>query len=412
MAAVGERGYTGDAARVEAMVARHGPALLRVANQFSLCHDDALDAYQRALEIYLRRLATVDPATEGAWLRVVVKHEAMAIRAHRQDSVDREHVDLDDSINPGLREIDDAVAGGERVERSVEALRALKPDEARALLLKAEGLSYDEIGRRFGWSYTKVNRSITEGRAHFLKVFRGIESGDACERHQDVLEALAEGTATSAQVISIRAHMRHCASCRATLRSTRRRRRFALLAPLAWLRALLARADVGTATQYAASSGGGRISAAAALLSLCLGGAGAVCVATGALPPPPLVAHAKPAATPAPRRPRARPRPTPAPRPPVSSATPTPAHVAAATATPARTATSRPRRTARTAAAPSKPKRAREFAFESKPGGTGVIAKRGGVVASAASAGTPHQTTSAPPASKGPSTHEFGFEGG
>src|SRR4051795_5573830 len=54
--------------RVEAMVPRHGPALLRVANQFSLCHDDALDAYQRALEIYLRRLETVEAATEGAWM--------------------------------------------------------------------------------------------------------------------------------------------------------------------------------------------------------------------------------------------------------------------------------------------------------------------------------------------------------
>src|SRR3954453_7261826 len=61
------------AGRVEAMVARHGPALLRVANQFSLCPDDALDAYQRALEIYLRRLDTVDRATEGAWLRVVTR---------------------------------------------------------------------------------------------------------------------------------------------------------------------------------------------------------------------------------------------------------------------------------------------------------------------------------------------------
>ena len=56
-----------------------GIALLRVANQFSLCHDDALDAYQRAFEIYLRRMEALDPATEGAWLRVVVKHEAMAI---------------------------------------------------------------------------------------------------------------------------------------------------------------------------------------------------------------------------------------------------------------------------------------------------------------------------------------------
>src|SRR4051812_6826145 len=144
------------ARRVEAMVTRHGPALVRVANQFSLCHDDALDAYQRALEIYLRRLDTVDPATEGAWLRVVVKHEAMAIRRARQVSVDREETDLDEEHEAGLREVEDTVAGGERVDRSVEALKALKPDEARALLLKAEGLSYDEIGRRFGWTYTKV----------------------------------------------------------------------------------------------------------------------------------------------------------------------------------------------------------------------------------------------------------------
>jgi len=79
-------------------VGRHGPALLRVANQFSLCHDDALDAYQRALEIYLRRLDTVEVATEGAWMRVVVKHEAMAIRRARAQSVDRDDIDLDNSL--------------------------------------------------------------------------------------------------------------------------------------------------------------------------------------------------------------------------------------------------------------------------------------------------------------------------
>src|SRR3954469_11669795 len=139
VAALGERGpaEADGARRVERMVARHGQTLLRVANRFSLCHDDALDAYQRALEIYLRRLQTVDPATEGAWLRGVVKHEAIAIRRARLLAVDHEATDLDASVATGLREVEDTVAGGERVERSVEALRALKPDEARALLLKA-----------------------------------------------------------------------------------------------------------------------------------------------------------------------------------------------------------------------------------------------------------------------------------
>ncbi len=59
-------------ARVSRLVARHERSLLRVARHWSLCPDDALDAYQRALEIYVRRLDSLDPATEIAWLKVVV----------------------------------------------------------------------------------------------------------------------------------------------------------------------------------------------------------------------------------------------------------------------------------------------------------------------------------------------------
>ena len=50
------------------------------------------------------------------------------------------------------------------MDRSVEALRALKPDEAKALMLRAHGLSYQEIGRRFGWTYTKVNCGLSTTR--------------------------------------------------------------------------------------------------------------------------------------------------------------------------------------------------------------------------------------------------------
>src|SRR4051794_8524282 len=233
-------GATDAARRVEALIAHHGPALLRVANHFSLCQDDALDAYQHALEIYLRRLETVDGATEGAWMRVVVKHEAMAIRHARQGWVEHDDVDFDAALPSGGRDVEDHVAGGERVERSVEALRALKPDEAKALMLKAEGLSYNEIGRRFGWTYTKVNRSITEGRARFMKAFRRIEAGDACEAHAEALAAVAAGAATATQVLELRPHLRHCAACRAAIRELRlsRRRRVALLTPLPLLRAL------------------------------------------------------------------------------------------------------------------------------------------------------------------------------
>ena len=73
MAAVPTNGVAEDPrSRVAAVVVRHERALLRVARAASLCHDDALDAYQRALEIFVRRVETVDPATEVAWLKVVI----------------------------------------------------------------------------------------------------------------------------------------------------------------------------------------------------------------------------------------------------------------------------------------------------------------------------------------------------
>ena len=85
-------------------------------------------------------------------------------------------------------------------------------------MLKAQGYSYDEIGSRLGWTYTKVNRAITEGRRRFMKVFPAIESGEACEQYVATIAALAGGTASSAEVIEIRPHLRHCSACRATVR--------------------------------------------------------------------------------------------------------------------------------------------------------------------------------------------------
>jgi RNA polymerase sigma factor (sigma-70 family) len=404
------------------MVARHGAALLRVANQFSLCQDDALDAYQRGLEIYLRRLETVDPATEGAWLRVVIKHEAMAIRRARQESVDRDAVDLDASVPAGMREVEDVLAGGERVERSVEALRALKPDEARALLLKAEGLSYQEIGRRFGWTYTKVNRSITEGRKRFLNVFGEIESGETCQSHAEALSALAAGNATSAQIVSMRPHLRHCAACRATVRELRfsRTRRIALFAPFAWITRLLSRPEL-----FAASTGGGRLGPAAAAIGLCLSGvgAGAACIATGALPPPPLIADSEPAAEPqkANKPERSTPRREPARRPVPAPTRTAPVHLATSTPTPAPTAAPRPKRVKQATPRPKvKAKQASrtEFDFENKAGSPAPVATRAPVIARAARVGGggssgPRSGGGGPrPAATGSPGSEFGFEGG
>ena len=310
-------------ARVTGVVARHERTLMRVARQASLCHDDALDAYQRALEIFVRRVATVDPETEVAWLKVVVRHEAIAIRRSRSESVTGDDVDLDAFVPTVERSVEEKLVSEERVRRSAEALRALKPDEATALMLKAHGLSYAEIGARQGWSYTKVNRAVTEGRRRFLHAYEGIESGAECERFEPIVESLAGGSATAAQLLAIRPHLRHCGACRATVRALRlsRVQRASLFWPVFVLAepftrvttlkhdvaALFHRAqasDLATGTGLAGAGGGGRIATVGAALGLCLGGAtvGTVCVVTGNVPDLSSTKSARQAAHAPPRR--------------------------------------------------------------------------------------------------------------
>ena len=204
--------------RITDLVACHEQLLLRVARRWSLCADDAQDTYQRALEIYIRRVDSLDPATETAWLKVVIRNEALAIRRARQDSVSGEEIDFDARVHVEQRSVEDHFESSERVARSAEIMRRLKPDEAKALMLKAEGLSYEEIGSRLNWTYTKVNRCITEGRRRFMQLYEQIETGAACERFGPTLRALAGGTASDEAILEIRPHLRNCTACRATMR--------------------------------------------------------------------------------------------------------------------------------------------------------------------------------------------------
>lgn len=206
---------------VLAVVGAHAGSLLALARRHSLCADDAHDAYQRALEIFLRRAGSLDPERAPAWLRTVVKHEAMAVRASRQRLVGPAEVDLDRSEARDLAPVDERAVASERDGRSAEALARLKPQEVRALVLKARGYSYREIAEITGWTYTKVNRCLTEGRRAFLDRFADIEAGRECERWAGTLSAVADGEAVASDVAAVRPHLRHCPACRARLREFR-----------------------------------------------------------------------------------------------------------------------------------------------------------------------------------------------
>jgi RNA polymerase sigma factor (sigma-70 family) len=204
---------------VIATIAAHANSLLRTARRHSLCVDDAHDAYQRGLEIFLRHAARLDPERASRWLHTVVKHEAMAVRRTRQQLVAADEVDLDAHEARHVATPEEQVLEGDEVARSAEALQRLKPQEVRALWLQMQGLSYREIERETGWSYTKVNRCLTEGRRAFLRRFAGIQAGEECGRWSLALSAMADGEASAEQVAELRPHLRNCAGCRMTLRA-------------------------------------------------------------------------------------------------------------------------------------------------------------------------------------------------
>jgi DNA-directed RNA polymerase specialized sigma24 family protein len=130
---------------VLAVLREHAESLLGVARRHSLCLDDAYDAYQRTVEIFLGHAARLEAGEAHKWVHTVCKHEAMRLRASRLRLVGSEEPDLDAREARELPAPDEQVVRFERMTRSAEALRRLKPQELRALWLSAQGLIFGKI---------------------------------------------------------------------------------------------------------------------------------------------------------------------------------------------------------------------------------------------------------------------------
>ncbi len=194
---------------------------MATARRFAATPEDAEDAYQRGVEILLTKAPTTAEHELVPWLRTVVKHEAWALRRQRRRAAP---VAADGDVPEPASEIAATHDQAERIDRlriGAEALKHLKPQEIRALVLRAEGYSYKQIQEVTGWTYTKVNRCLTEGRKAFLDRVAGIESGGECERLAPLLSKLVDGEATADDLATLRPHIRTCLSCRAALREYR-----------------------------------------------------------------------------------------------------------------------------------------------------------------------------------------------
>jgi len=302
-----------------ALIGRHERSLKQTARRFSLCADDAEDAYQRAMEILLTKAPTDHPRELSRWTHTVIRHEALAIRRNRERLLGNvapaepadgggavDWVELIPASGDGP---DTRVERREKIARSREALQTLKPAELRALTLLAEGYSYAEIGEITGFSQTKINRCLSEGRERFRSFLSRSEDGSRCAEMSAALSAFCDGEAGATEAAAVREHLRACAHCRAALRAYRATPGAAavLVPTLPVSRSLLDRAHEiltglhlrlpgtggaadSTMAQMATASGtrGAGMAALAKVLAVCAGTAGgaAACVAAGVVPTP------------------------------------------------------------------------------------------------------------------------------
>ncbi|HEX4306489.1 MAG TPA: RNA polymerase sigma factor [Solirubrobacterales bacterium] len=133
--------------------------LLGVARRHASCEDDAEEALQEAFAEFLAGYDPSGGAPPLPWLVTVTKRACW--RAKEKRGVCLEPATLAGMVVGDVPDQAARVAGRDEARRR---LGALKRDERRALVLHAAGFTYPEIGERSGWTHTKVNRCLYEGR--------------------------------------------------------------------------------------------------------------------------------------------------------------------------------------------------------------------------------------------------------
>jgi RNA polymerase sigma factor (sigma-70 family) len=149
------------------------------ARRFTASDQDADDALEDACIAFLRYFRPEPGSNPAGWMMTTVKHAALKVTRHgnlrRQRSALPEDPGQHDAwwesslpdLGPSPQE---RVEAREWVTRRADLFAQLKPDQRTALWLLAFGFSYLEIGERQGWTQTKVNRCVAEGRGRLREL--------------------------------------------------------------------------------------------------------------------------------------------------------------------------------------------------------------------------------------------------
>jgi RNA polymerase sigma factor (sigma-70 family) len=148
---------------------RHG-YLLAIARRNGACEADAQEALQEAFVSFIRHFNPDRGAPPLAWLTLTLKRECWRRyeRERYDQRVGQERAGEEEEVGFLMEQIASPACIENQVldlENADRRLGQLKPDDRLSLELQAAGFSYAEIAEHKGWTYTKVNRCMREGRA-------------------------------------------------------------------------------------------------------------------------------------------------------------------------------------------------------------------------------------------------------
>jgi RNA polymerase sigma factor (sigma-70 family) len=154
------------------LYATHHRRLLAIGKRNSSSTEDAEEALHDAFILFIDHFDPDAGAPPLAWLTLTLKRRCWATyrRQHllqQQQPLPSDDTTSSDATNELLdpsRLPDELAVAAANLSEARDKIKQLKDDERRALGLLAIGYSYREICQITGWTYTKVNRCISEGR--------------------------------------------------------------------------------------------------------------------------------------------------------------------------------------------------------------------------------------------------------
>ncbi len=133
-------------------------------------------AEEVAQETFLRALRQRDLSNERAWLFTVATN--LVRDAARQESRRRRHLELLRAEEAGrmVESPDSAMVRAEERAQARRALEQLPERDREALLMREEGLNYEEIAEALGLSVGSVGTTLARARRRLVEMFEESDS--------------------------------------------------------------------------------------------------------------------------------------------------------------------------------------------------------------------------------------------